>query len=234
MLSTILPSQAWLIIHPSEDHRGTAISPGRVVTLIERSYWSKLGEQVSTDEPDKVYGAAYRIPSEHVEEVKAYLDIREINGYSVQYTTFFPLADPSRTSGSEKRSDVSLDLPRDDVRRPIENCLVYIGLPNNPQFLGLQDSDDVAKVIARSEGPSGKNIEYLFMLEKALEELHARDKVQDRHIGDLAERVRRRLASNERLGQIAAAKELRRTKAEPNGASTEETEKTIVVGVAGD
>lgn len=137
------------------------------MTLIERTFWSTLGETPATP-ASQVYGSAYRIPRSHVGEVQEYLDMREINGYSIQYTTFFPTA-TSR-------------------HRPIEKCLVYIGLPSNPQFLGRQDPQDVAEVIARSVGPSGANAEYLFMLEYALRELGRGS--EDEHVGDLAERVR--------------------------------------------
>ncbi|KAK7719704.1 hypothetical protein SLS64_001884 [Diaporthe eres] len=65
----------------SQDHRGTPEASGRVVTLIERSFWETLPDPHSA--ADKVWGVAYRIEAEHVEEVKEYLDIREINGYTI-------------------------------------------------------------------------------------------------------------------------------------------------------
>ncbi|KAI4118703.1 MAG: hypothetical protein LQ345_001316 [Seirophora villosa] len=125
--------------------------------------------------PHYVWGAAYRIPAPHVPAVQTYLDIREINGYSIQYTSFTPAADAATTT--------LLHHPG-----PIEKCMVYIGLPENPQFLGAQPAADVAAVIARSKGPSGENVEYLFMLERALRELG--DAAGDEHVEDLARRVR--------------------------------------------
>lgn len=113
-----------------------------------------------------MWGAAYRIESSKVEEVKAYLDIREINGYSIQYTNFHP-ADPALL--------------------PIK-CTVYIGLPNNPQFKGAQDPQALAGHILHSTGPSGENKEYLFMLEQALNDLS--DHSKDAHVTDLARRAR--------------------------------------------
>ncbi|KAL9047570.1 MAG: hypothetical protein Q9206_006654, partial [Seirophora lacunosa] len=103
-----------------------------------------------------------------------YLDIREINGYSIQYTSFTPAA--------------ATLLHHHHHPAPIEKCMVYIGLPENPQFLGAQPPADVAAVIARSKGPSGENVEYLFMLERALRELG--DAAGDEHVEDLARRVR--------------------------------------------
>lgn len=69
--------------------------------------------------------------------------------------------------------------------------MVYIGLPDNPQFLGAQDPDAVAEVIAHSTGPSGENREYLFELEEAL--LSLGQSSHDLHISDLASRVRQSL-----------------------------------------
>lgn len=159
-----------------------------------------------------MHGAAYRIPPEHVEEVSAYLDIREINGYSIQYTDFYPFASSSH-------------------RSPIRSCLVYIGLPTNPQFLGVQDPADVAEVISRNKGPSGKNDEYLFMLECALEGLG--EGISDEHIKDLATRVRKSQAGSERqpdgaaIGVKAVKNEITRVVGGEQGSyeDQEETEK---------
>lgn len=115
---------------------------------------------------ERVWGAAYHIPLSKVREVREYLDIREINGYSIQFTPFHPARDS----------------------KPIK-CLVYIGLPENPQFLGPQDPDVLARHILKSKGPSGENKEYLFNLEEAL--LGLSEESGDKHISDLVARCRK-------------------------------------------
>lgn len=115
---------------------------------------------------DRVWGAAYRIEASKVQQVQEYLDIREMNGYSIQYTPFHPV-------------DVSLSTMR---------CMVYIGLPDNPQFVGVQDAETLAEHIFQSQGPSGENREYLLMLDEALMTLSAES--DDVHVHDLARRVR--------------------------------------------
>ncbi|KAK3639371.1 hypothetical protein LTR56_012539 [Elasticomyces elasticus] len=172
----------WLFGY-GQDHRGTPEAPGRVVTLIDRQLWETLTDQHATA-PPRVWGAAYRIPAPHVAEVKHYLDIREINGYSIQYTPFNKPQDMSATyqtvhSAPDAQGDVPAEIPR---------CLVYIGLPENPQFLGPQDPQKLAEHIMRSRGPSGENRDYLFQLEEALDGLSRES--GDEHVTDLARRCR--------------------------------------------
>ncbi|KHO00092.1 ChaC-like protein [Metarhizium album ARSEF 1941] len=156
-------SEFWLFGY-GEDHRGTPEAPGRVVTLIERSYWEKLTDHHDSA-PEKVWGVAYRIVPEKVSEVKEYLDIREINGYSIHYTPFYPA----------------------DGSTPMKT-LVYIGTPDNEQFVGPQDPQALARHIFNSKGPSGLNKDYLYGLELALNELSPDS--GDHHVSDLAQRVR--------------------------------------------
>lgn len=99
-------------------------------------------------------------------EVREYLDIREINGYTIHYTPFHP-------------SDGS----------PTIRTLVYIGTPDNDQFMGPQDPQKLAEHIYRSVGPSGLNKDYLLQLDVALDGLSTES--SDEHIKDLANRVRR-------------------------------------------
>jgi glutathione-specific gamma-glutamylcyclotransferase len=128
--------------------------------------WSHSRTQQHEPESGRVWGAAYHIIPAKVKEVQEYLDIREINGYSIQYTPFHP-------------ADQSMD----DIR-----CMVYIGIPDNPQFMGALKPADVAKKINESRGPSGDNREYLLQLEKALSTLSYDS--GDNHVTDLAMRLR--------------------------------------------
>jgi cation transport regulator ChaC len=129
-----------------------------------------------------VWGAAYRIPAKHVPEVTEYMNIREINGYSIQYT---PFKRPDDMSATYQNVHVSSDATEDPQSI---KCLVYIGLPDNPQFLGVQDPQALAEHIVKSRGPSGENKDYLYELEKALGDLGSGS--LDEHISDLARRCR--------------------------------------------
>ncbi|KAM7197620.1 glutathione-specific gamma-glutamylcyclotransferase [Naviculisporaceae sp. PSN 640] len=172
-----------------QDHRGTPEAPGRVVTLIERSYWEQLTDHHDSA-PEKVWGVAYRIKADKVDEVKEYLDIREINGYTIHYTPFHPAASTSVS--------ICLD-PADPSVMPTSHgpirTLVYIGTPDNAQFVGPQDPQALAEHIYHSEGPSGLNRDYLLELEKALDALSPDS--GDEHVTDLSNRVRAIAAARE-------------------------------------
>ena len=129
--------------------------------------------------PDKVWGAAYHIPASYAAEVRDYLDIREINGYSIDYISFYP----AEAAGGKKGEEVVV--VGEEGKGGSIKALLYIGTPENPQFTGPQDVDVLAERIAGCEGPSGRNAEYLFNLEEALGGLGG-----DEHVGDLAGRVR--------------------------------------------
>lgn len=118
---------------------------------------------------------AYRIKADRVAEVKEYLDIREINGYTIHWTPFHPA------------SDVDPALLPPAQKGPIQT-LVYIGTPDNAQFTGPQDPQELSEHIYRSKGPSGLNRDYLWGLEKALDELSPES--SDEHVKDLSNRVR--------------------------------------------
>ncbi|KHA80206.1 gamma-glutamyl cyclotransferase [Janthinobacterium lividum] len=92
-------------------------------------------------------GMAYLITP----EVFAHLDHREKNGY-LRLTTDITFDDGSKVEG-----------------------LVYIANEENAAFLGAAPELDIARQIARSNGPSGPNSEYLLHLASALRELGKSD-----------------------------------------------------------
>ncbi|KAL2835088.1 ChaC-like protein-domain-containing protein [Aspergillus cavernicola] len=170
-------------LRASTDHRGTPEQPGRVVTVIERGFWETLDDPLAHHDTSttRVWGAAYHIPASHASEVHDYLDVREIDGYSVHYTPFHPFTTSSTACNSETSSSDS----------PPIICMVYIGQPTNPQFLresARREPQDVAEVISRGVGQSGQNTEYLYLLEKALEGIGFGS--ADGHVTDLVRRVR--------------------------------------------
>ncbi|CAO2657074.1 Nn.00g058770.m01.CDS01 [Neocucurbitaria sp. VM-36] len=206
--------------------------PGYIEGYVRR-FW----QHSSTE---KVWGAAYHIPAAHVASVRSYLDIREINGYTIQFTPFHASSPPSvvtEISSSPppppaaqhhptnsttptpspipqhqqqpppksgiKRSSIT-SITQED-RKPIK-CLVYIGLPSNPQFLGPQDPDALAEKILASRGPSGENREYLYELESALGALSRES--GDKHVSDLAGRVRALEGEGEKLKRGGSTEEV--------------------------
>lgn len=112
--------------------------------------------------PDKgarCVGMAYLVD----EAVFEHLDHREKNGY--------------------ERVDVEIRLA--DRR---ENGVTYIGAEGNFAYLGPAPLEEVAAQIEVSQGPSGRNIDYLLELDAALEKLG----VAEPHVRSLRSLVERR------------------------------------------
>ncbi|KAI1345286.1 ChaC-like protein-domain-containing protein [Xylariaceae sp. FL0016] len=205
----------------SQDHRGTPAHPGRVATLIERAFWAALPVADPHDAaPDRVWGVAYRIEPARVAEVKEYLDIREINGYSIHYTSFHPAARTGDKNGDQQSETI--------------RTLVYIGTPTNDQFVGPQDPQALAEHIYVSSGPSGPNRDYLLSLETALDALSPGES-GDGHITDLSKRLRAldaQVARGELCAEDLSARVWARHEKEPEAhpitkvSSVEEQEET--------
>ncbi|KAI5477582.1 cation transport protein ChaC [Pseudohyphozyma bogoriensis] len=125
----------------SHDHRGTPDAPGRVVTLLREQDW--LPHQ--KDEPPEshhVWGQVYTIPAELAATVWPYLDHREKDGYTLRTVDVFGVG----PNGEEIV------------------CKVYVGETDNPSFGGGEMMHDLARLIAKTVGPSGPNKEYLYKL----------------------------------------------------------------------
>jgi cation transport regulator ChaC len=144
----------------SHDHRGVPDAPGRVVTLVP--------------EPGtRCDGVAYLI--EH--SVFDHLDHREKNGYERHDVMLHFGAE--KAHGSAARS-----CGRGGAARG--RGVVYIAPVGNHAYLGPAPMAAIAAQIARSRGPSGTNVDYVYRLAAALRELDA----DDPHVFELETLVR--------------------------------------------
>jgi cation transport regulator ChaC len=143
--------------------------------------WTRRFWQLSTDhrgvpqcpgrvvtlipEPEQqTWGVAYRVHGEDRDEVLERLDFREKGGYERHFAT----------------------VRRDDGLVIAEQALVYVATRDNPNWGGPAPTDEIARIIARSHGPSGPNIEYLLRLAQWLREIDALDE----HVFELERAVR--------------------------------------------
>ncbi|MCZ6617969.1 MAG: gamma-glutamylcyclotransferase [Gammaproteobacteria bacterium] len=107
-------------------------------------------------------GMAYLLDSEVAHQTFEVLDHREKNGY--------------------ERIDVCIEFSTTEH----VDGVVYIAPTDNHAFLGPTSIEDMAGQIRKCEGPSGKNVDYLFELAAALRALDA----EDTHVFELEAAVR--------------------------------------------
>lgn len=119
------------------------------------------------EERSVCWGMAYEIGGEDLEATLAHLDYREKGGYSVER--------------------VRLHLSSDGTRKDVREAHVYIGSPDNPNYLGPADSVQIARQIQESRGPSGPNDEYVLRLAEALRDIGA----DDPHVFEIERLLRR-------------------------------------------
>ena len=142
----------------SADHRGTEVSNGLVVCLSDLSDMAVMHEKTEV-----VEGVLFEISHDILPIVLEELDRREKYGYVRTTTTAF--------------------CPASDAI--IGTCFVYTACYDSsidvflkPQR-GIVNTEDelqyICEVISKSDGPSGKNIDYLLKLKESLDDLGFHD-----------------------------------------------------------
>ncbi|KAF7349040.1 Gamma-glutamylcyclotransferase [Mycena venus] len=172
----------------SHDHRGTPENPGRVVTLVHKEDWDIFSTSDPFPDEDIVWGVAYTIDPEFEADVRAYLDYREKDGYTMESMPIYGVED-----GVEKVIIPNVRSLRIDsfFQYRLSSCRhthCYVGRRDNPSFIGSEPLPDLAHRIWISVGPSGPNKEYLYNLANAVRELSPES--YDKHLFALEELVK--------------------------------------------
>jgi cation transport protein ChaC len=162
----------------SHDHRGTPTSPGRVVTLVHQEDWEAFSSGDPFPHEDVVWGVAFTIDPLYAAEVRAYLDYREKDGYTLERVD---VHGPALHVGEKEGHDAaSMVLVR--------GAECYVGRNDNPSFVGSETLEGLADTIWRSVGPSGRNKDYLYNLAAAVRALAP--EAYDSHLFALEARLR--------------------------------------------
>lgn len=140
-----------------------------------------------TQDDLRVWGVAYYVPPEHVDEVKVYLDIREQDGYSTHTVPFHVLNYPATSEAAAVLETV----PRTENGDYYIESVIYIGTIDNESFVGPESIELTADTIRRSAGPSGANSEYLRELVNAVRTLDESGRSRDYYLEDLVALVER-------------------------------------------
>mmetsp|Transcript_11845 Transcript_11845/g.17652 ORF Transcript_11845/g.17652 Transcript_11845/m.17652 type:complete len:209 (-) Transcript_11845:152-778(-) len=114
------------------------------------------------EEKSITWGRVFRVAEKDRENVINYLDVREKGGYSQRVEPVY---------GKDGSS--------------FGKALFYLGTKDSKAFVDSPSNADTAKIIAKAEGPSGKNVDYLNALHDSLDKME----VDDPHVKNLYELV---------------------------------------------
>lgn len=142
-----LPDWSRRMWQGSTDHRGTPEFPGLVCTLVPHPGHG-------------CWGLAYEISDQDWPAIRAELDYREKDGYTLRRV-------------SARWAEQNLD------------CWTYVADQHNPSYIGDRPLAELAWRISQAAGPSGQSADYLWRLQARLRELE----IEDSHINQLVDQL---------------------------------------------
>jgi cation transport regulator ChaC len=116
---------------------------------------------LAEDDAAVCWGVAYRLEPALRDATLRQLDLREQGGYERRLVEFHCC---------------------DGERAGSWPALVYVAAPDNPDYLGPAELEEIARQVKRAVGPSGTNLQYVLELHAVLRKLG----IDDPHIAELA------------------------------------------------
>jgi cation transport regulator ChaC len=116
---------------------------------------------LAEDDAAICWGVAYRLDPALRDATLRQLDLREQGGYERRLVEFHCC---------------------DGERAGAWPALVYVAAPDNPDYLGPAELEEIARQVKRAVGPSGTNLQYVLELHAVLRTLG----IDDPHVAELA------------------------------------------------